>query len=109
MYPIFYYFLGAYLAKYPVKMGVKLNIVLLIFFALFDGIFNFCHSFSSTYIFGGWNDYPSATIMIITSLMFNLLLKIKSNKKIRILPILINVVYNLFIKLFKRIRPCIWL
>lgn len=79
-YPIFYYFLGAYLRKYEVKLSKLWNIILLLLVLLFDGIFTFYRSHNAQYVRGPWNNYYSATTMLITFLTFNLLLKIKFKK-----------------------------
>lgn len=77
IYPIFYYFLGAYLKRYPIKISANYNFVLLFLTVALDGLFNFYRSYGGRYVYGTWNDYSSAFIMIISFLTFNLLLKIK--------------------------------
>lgn len=77
IYPIFYYFLGAYLSKYEIKLNTKWNLILLITILILDGGFNFYRSYNNKFIWEVWNNYSSATIMLLTFLMFNLLLKIK--------------------------------
>lgn len=77
IYPIFYYFLGAYLSKYTLKLSKKWNIIFLIILLISDGLFNFYRSHNYTYVYGTWNHYSSATIMMITFLVFNLFLTIK--------------------------------
>ena len=76
-YPIFYYFLGAYLSRYPLKLNTKLNIILLIIFTIFDGSFNFYKSYGKNYIWESWNGYSSIFVMIESLLAFNLILKIR--------------------------------
>ena len=77
IYPIFYYFLGAYLNKYQIKLNKKWNLFLLIIVIVLDGLFNFYRSHGGNFIWGEWNNYYSVIIMLITFLVFNLLLKIK--------------------------------
>ena len=81
LYPIFYYFLGAYLKKYPIKINTIYNMIILIIITILDGTFNFYRSNQTTYIGGSWNTYCSASIMIITFLTFNLLLNTKVNSE----------------------------
>ena len=81
IYPVLYYFLGAYLKRYNVKLNTKLNILFLIIFTILDGTFNFYRSFNVKYIWGSWNSYSSLFVMIETFLVFNLLLKIKFKKE----------------------------
>lgn len=85
IYPIFYYFLGAYLSKYEVNISKKLNVLLLIVVVILDGLFNFYRSSGIKYLWAPWNDYNSLTIMVITFLVFNLLLKIKIKKDNKII------------------------
>lgn len=84
IYPIFYYFLGAYLKNYQIKIKIKLNIVIFITLLIIDSLFNIYRSHNTVFIWGTWNDYGSLSIMIISALLFNLLLKIriKSNNKL---------------------------
>ena len=85
IYPIFYYYLGAYLRKYPIKMSAILNFFLIIIWLIIDGAFNYYRSYGANYIWGTWNNYSSILVMITTFLIFNLLLKInlKENKNVR--------------------------
>ena len=80
IYPIFYYFLGAYLYRYPVKLDNKINIVLILIIVVVFGTFNFYKSYNQNYIWDSWNGYSSIFVMIESFLVFNLLLRIKFNK-----------------------------
>lgn len=80
IYPIFYYFLGAYLSKYKIKISAFKNFILLIIFVIFDGLFNFYRSHNSIYLWGSWSSYSSLTVMFTTFLTFNFILKIQFNK-----------------------------
>lgn len=75
-YPIFYYFLGAYLSKYKLKLSVRENIALLFSVVFLDGLFNYYRSNNSEFVWGSWNGFSSASVMIVTCLIFNLMLKI---------------------------------
>lgn len=77
IYPIFYYFLGAYLNKYTVKVSKMWNIIFVLIMVFLDGIFNYYRSYGSKFIWGEWNTYYSAIVMLTTFLVFNLLLKIR--------------------------------
>ncbi len=81
VYPIFYYYLGAYFARYKVNMSAKKNILLWIVAIIIDGIYNFWRSRGGTFIWGDWNDYSSLNVMILSFLAFNLLLKINFKKE----------------------------
>lgn len=90
IYPIFYYFLGAYLSKYKINLNKKWNILLLVMLLILDGLFNFYRSYGSHYVKGTWNNYSSAIIMCSTFLVFNLLLNIKVSNN--------NTTQNRFLK-----------
>lgn len=79
IYPIFYYFLGAYLSKYKINLSRFCNILFLIITLILDGLLNFYISNGVEYTWGTWNTYSSLLIMISTFLVFNLLLNIKIN------------------------------
>ena len=80
-YPLFYYFLGAYMSKYQIGLNEKQNVILLIIAVVLTGCFEFCRCYKNTFIWGTWNDYQSLVTMIITFLVFNLLLKSKYKTK----------------------------
>lgn len=77
IYPIFYYFLGAYLRKYSLNISKENNILLIILTVTLFGTFDYYRSYKSIYVWGIWNDYGSGFVMIITALVFNYLLHIK--------------------------------
>lgn len=80
IYPILYYYLGAYLSKYKLNISIKKNILYLSLLTILFGLFNFWRSNGHTYIFSSWNRYQSPFIFMIALLTFNLLLNIKVNK-----------------------------
>ena len=91
IYPIFYYFLGAYLNKYEIKLSKEWNLVLLIVVVFLDGIFNFHMSFGSKFVMTTYNDYQSVIIMFITFLTFNLMLKIKFKNESKIRSYILKI------------------
>lgn len=80
-YPIFYYFLGAYLRNYEVKLNKRINILMLILILILDGSLNFYKSYNAKFLDASWNYYGSGIIMLTTFLVFNLLLKFKLKKE----------------------------
>jgi surface polysaccharide O-acyltransferase-like enzyme len=80
IYPILYYYLGAYLSKYKLNISIKKNILYIVILTILFGCFNFYRSWGHTYIFSSWNRYSSLFIFILGLLIFNLLLNIKINK-----------------------------
>lgn len=94
IYPIFYYFLGAYLNKYEIKNNKLLNLILLLVIVILDGIFNFYISYGRKFISSTWNDYSSITTMITTFLTFNLLLKIRFKNESKLISNIIEKISN---------------
>ena len=84
VYPLFYYFLGAYLNRYTIKLNTKVNIVLIVAVTILSGTFNFYKSYGQQYIWESWNGYSSIFVMVESFLVFNLLLKIKFRKDSKI-------------------------
>lgn len=80
IYPIFYYFLGAYLSRYTVNLKTKTNIVSLVIATILFGTFNYFKASGEKFSWESWNGYSSVFVMIESFLVFNLLLKIKLKK-----------------------------
>ena len=79
LYPILYYFMGAYLSKYKVEMSVKTNIILLIIMIIISGNINFFTFHNDTFKMVTMDSYESGIVALTAFLVFNLLLKIKVN------------------------------
>lgn len=79
MYPITYYYIGAYLSKYKPKISISKNIFLIVISTLLYALFNYYRSYGTKYVTGLWIDYSSIFVLIISVLFFNLLLNIKIN------------------------------
>ncbi len=86
IYPLLYYFLGAYFRKYYIKVSTKKTIIFLLFVVFISGLFSFYRSYSSSFVIGIWNEYYSLFTFIQSFLVFSLILglnfKIK-NEKVR--------------------------
>ena len=83
IYPIFYYFLGAYLREFKLKIRNSKLAILIVVSVVLLGFFDYYRSYKSEYIWGAWTEYGSGFVMIITALVFSFLLNInvKENKK----------------------------
>lgn len=81
LYPVFFYFLGAYLSKYKPAMPVITNVALLIASVVFDGAFSFYRSLGHNYVWGDWNSNTSPTTALTAFLTFTLLLNIRFKKE----------------------------
>ena len=94
IYPITYYFIGAYISKFGIKMSAKKNVILLILSILIVGTFNFYRSYGSTFIKGKWSEYGSILNVILATLTFLLLLRIKPKKEHKYLSKMLKAMSN---------------
>ena len=94
LYPILFYFAGAYLAKYKPKIPVGLNAVLLICSITFNGAFCYYRSIGSSFTWGDWNSNNSPTIAVTAFLTFTLLLNIKFKKENKIRGFILQTMSN---------------
>lgn len=94
LYPILFYFAGAYLAKYKPKIPVGLNAVLLICSITFNGAFCYYRSIGSSFTWGDWNSNNSPTVAVTAFLTFTLLLNIKFKKENKIRSFILQTMSN---------------
>ncbi len=80
IYPLTYYFIGAYLREYPIKIKISSNLILCAVAAAVFGIFNCYRSYGNTYIWGEWVSYSSLFTTIQAVLVFNLFVNMKFEK-----------------------------
>ena len=100
IYPIFYYYLGAYISKYSIKISTKWNIILLILVLLVDGTINYINSYNSIYKLIDFNGYSSGTVILTTYLVFILLLRINikpTERKTKILKTVSDSVFGAYL------------
>lgn len=86
LYPLIYYFLGAYLRCYN-KLELKWDFKILLVMLMFNTLFNFTNSYNETFIGLELNNYMSIFVITSSYYMFKVLLNIKysGNKIIEIL------------------------
>lgn len=70
LYPITYYFMGAYLREYPVKIKKWLNITLFAGASVLVGLFNYYRSWGGYFSWGKYTDWGSFLTLILTLLAF---------------------------------------
>lgn len=75
LWPLTYYFWGAYLKKYTLEISKKWNLYLYILVIFLFGSFNYYRSYGSTFIWGAWTDWYGLPTVIMSVLLFSLLLK----------------------------------
>lgn len=76
LYPISYYYIGAYLKEYEIGISKKKNAVCIVIFAFMFGTFSFYRSFHRQYESGIYNDWGGYQVVIMSVLIFLLLLHI---------------------------------
>ena len=80
LYPITYYFIGAYICEYKPKMNRNLNIILIILSTVFIGVFCYWYSFGSVFISGDFQFYNSLFVVILSYLCFVFFMSIDYSK-----------------------------
>ena len=78
MYPITYYFIGAYLSEYRPKIKNRYLILLLFVHIFLIGSLNYALSFDNTFIWGAWSDFSSVFNAITTILVFMIIKNIST-------------------------------
>lgn len=79
IYPITYYFIGAYLSEFKIKVNsFKLFIGYLITGTIF-GVYCFYRSYNHVFVSGNWQNWNGFPVMIISVLLFVFLSKIKTD------------------------------
>lgn len=72
-YPVFYYYVGAYLREYPLKLKKLPCGVLIVLWAVLFGTFQFYRSYGSIFVQGEWQGWSSAYVAAGSILVFHLL------------------------------------
>lgn len=70
LYPITYYFIGAYLKEYPVKIKKWLNLLMLFACVLIFGVICYCHSYGGLFKWTSYNNWHGYTNVITSTLLF---------------------------------------
>ena len=80
IYPITYYFIGAYLSEYPLKLSKTKHILLLIMTNLIAGTIGYLKSAGSIYVWGSWQTYESLFVVIQAVLVFGFFLQLDMSR-----------------------------
>ena len=59
LYPLTYYFIGAYLKEYGLFLKRRMSILILGMVIAAAGVFNYYRMFGGNFIWGSWTEYPS--------------------------------------------------
>lgn len=95
IYPLTYYFIGAYIKEYDIKMSKKKNLILFILCILIFGTYNFLRNYKSTFdygIYSGWNGFEN---IISSTLIFIFLLHLDLSKINKLVEKIIIIVSEL--------------
>ncbi len=99
MYPITYYFIGAYLREYGLKLKKWLNLVLLIAAVLLFGWYNYYRSDGGAFIWGK-NSQWGGENLITTVLLFTLLLHLDVKQWPRIVKKILTYISGISLGLY---------
>lgn len=92
LYPLTYYFIGAYLRDHPLKLSKKVNALVLILVILGNSTYNYCISYGQEFLQGSWQDWGSIWNVLQSALLFNLLAKTNfSRLPKKITPVLFKI------------------
>ncbi len=80
LYPLTYYFVGAYIEEYDIKISISTNIFLLILFTVLFGTLNFIRSSNNIFVVDSFTEYIGTGTFIIAILIFVLLIHIDLKK-----------------------------
>lgn len=78
IYPLLYYYIGAYLSEYKsdIKLSLGRNFLLIILSIVVFGTYSYWRSYGTTFIWGAWCSYGGFTNVIDAFLVFVFLLRI---------------------------------
>lgn len=73
VYPLTYYYLGAYIGEYGVRLPAVSGKLFTLAALLFNGLYNYWRSRGGNFIWGNWNDWGSLFNVVCAVLVFMLL------------------------------------
>ncbi len=73
LYPLTYYFLGAYLRDHPLKLSRKKNAIYTLAAFFLIGTFNYVVSYGKQFLDASWHAWGSPLVVLQTVLFFNLM------------------------------------
>lgn len=82
IYPLTYYFLGAYLKEYGLRMNRKISFFTLVILIGVGGGISFYRSYGANFIGGPWTDYNSIITLLMTVLIFHIFLETNNLNKL---------------------------
>lgn len=81
IYPLLYYYIGAYLCEYgvSVKLSLHANFILAVFAIVTFGTYSYLRSYGTTFVWGQWCAYNGFTNVIDAVLVFVFFLRVNVN------------------------------
>lgn len=76
IYPITYYFIGAYLSEYPLQLSKMKSVIVIVLSSVLLGSISYFICHGTTFIWGSWCSHQSLLVVIPSVLVFDLLLQI---------------------------------
>lgn len=77
IYPILYYFIGAYISEYDIKISKKINLLLILFALIFSGLFNIWRNYNMNFEWGSYSNFEGIEPLILSVLIFLFIKNIK--------------------------------
>ena len=77
IYPVLYYFIGAYLKEFGLNISEKKSVCILGIVILAGGTFAYYRSYGGNFVWGSWTGYESLFVVIMSTLVFNGILNMK--------------------------------
>lgn len=71
LYPVTYYYVGAYLRDYPIKLRMPLLSGLLLLSVLFNSVFSYWKSYGDLFLQGDWQAFCSILNLVQACLLFS--------------------------------------
>lgn len=73
IYPITFYFIGAYLKEYGMKIGMLKKVLLLVGMIIVAGAVSYYKSYGMEFVWGAWSSYSSIIVICMTVLVFEII------------------------------------
>ena len=77
IYPILYYFIGAYISEYDIKISKKINLLLILFTLIFSSLFNIWRNYNRNFEWGAYSNFEGIEPLILSVLIFLFIKNIK--------------------------------
>lgn len=100
IYPITYYFIGAYLSEHPIRIRKSVLLALILLATLISGTFSYWKSYGNLFVHGSWQDNGSLFNVVLAVLLFSFLQQIplrSGTRFARILATLSDLTFSAYL------------